>query len=99
MRQALRSRHARLLKIEPRRQKMARPLFWGRFGAFLALGKGHASTHLNWPLFKTSFALWCVSPSRHTHRRENHQTGNSWILAVEFVENDRAYFLMKLASI
>ena len=44
------------------------------FGAilgFLALGKGHASTHsTQWPLFKTPFALWCIFLSRHTHRRE-----------------------------
>jgi hypothetical protein len=69
------TRHARLLKIEPGEKKWgSNPHFGTILGILWLSEKGTLPRTQHWPLFKT-FALWRVSPSRHTHRREKHQTG------------------------
>ena len=77
------TRHARLLKIEPRcGEKMgSNP----HFGAILDFSgprkKAHVSTHSTLAVVQDSICA-VMSPPRATDRQKKHQTGNSWILAV-----------------
>jgi hypothetical protein len=56
------------------------PPFWGDLWGFLALRIGACFHALNTGRYSRLHSRCDVSPSRHTHRRENTPAGNSWIL-------------------